>query len=149
VSARLDEQQLARNANAADYRAQTPAPALWYLARGTGTMYVRTVWDANAFWGVFIVTITAGAGFAGHPLMFSVSTAADGCKLSEDTNVQPGEPPPGGGVNPVTTRDNPANANNGGCSCTLIGRKPISLSFGLVGMLVFAECLRRRYFLGE
>ncbi len=38
----------------ADYTKQTPAPGLWYLARGTREMYVRTAWnDANAFWGVF------------------------------------------------------------------------------------------------
>ena len=36
-----------------DYRMQSPAPPLWYLARGTRTMYVRTSWDASAFWGVF------------------------------------------------------------------------------------------------
>jgi MYXO-CTERM domain-containing protein len=36
-----------------DYRAQTPAPPLWYLARGTRAMYVRTSWDAGAFWSVF------------------------------------------------------------------------------------------------
>jgi len=99
--------------------------------------------------GRCVITITAGAGFTGHPLMFSVSTAADGCKLSEDTNVQPGEPPPGGGVNPVNARDTNANADKASCSCTLVGRKPVSSTFGLVGMLMFAACLRRRYFLGE
>jgi hypothetical protein len=36
-----------------DYRAATPAPPLWYLARGTRAMYVRTSWSADAFWGVF------------------------------------------------------------------------------------------------
>ncbi len=36
-----------------DFRAQQPAPSLWYLARGTRAMYVRTSWDADAFWGVF------------------------------------------------------------------------------------------------
>jgi hypothetical protein len=36
-----------------DYRMQSPAPPLWYLARGTRAMYVRTSWDASAFWGVF------------------------------------------------------------------------------------------------
>jgi hypothetical protein len=36
-----------------DYRAQTPAPPLWYLSRGTRAMYTRTGWDAGAFWGVF------------------------------------------------------------------------------------------------
>jgi hypothetical protein len=44
----------ARQVTASDYRAQTPAPPLWYVARGTGTMYVRTAWDQNAFWGVFM-----------------------------------------------------------------------------------------------
>jgi hypothetical protein len=37
----------------ADPRAETPTPSRWYLARGTRAMYVRTAWDANAFWGVF------------------------------------------------------------------------------------------------
>jgi hypothetical protein len=36
-----------------DYRAQTPVPSLWYLARGTRTMYVRTDWGASAFWAIF------------------------------------------------------------------------------------------------
>jgi hypothetical protein len=40
------------------------------------------------------VTIAAGAGFAGHPLMFSLSAAAGGCTATEDTNVPPGSPPP-------------------------------------------------------
>ena len=39
-----------------DYRAQTPPPPLWYLARGTGAVYARTAWDAGAFWGVFAST---------------------------------------------------------------------------------------------
>jgi hypothetical protein len=42
-----------RQATGQDYRTQTPAPALWYLARGTRTMYVRTSWDPSAFWSVF------------------------------------------------------------------------------------------------
>ncbi|MFL5306455.1 MAG: hypothetical protein ACJ8F1_14655 [Polyangia bacterium] len=42
-----------RNITPQDFRAQSPAPSLWYLARGTRAMYVRTGWDANAFWGVF------------------------------------------------------------------------------------------------
>jgi len=42
-----------RSVTPADYRAQTPAPPLWYLARGTRTVYARTGWDAGAFWGVF------------------------------------------------------------------------------------------------
>jgi MYXO-CTERM domain-containing protein len=42
-----------RSVTPQDYRAQTPAAPLWYLARGTRTMYVRTGWDASAFWAVF------------------------------------------------------------------------------------------------
>ncbi len=44
----------ARPVSAVDYTQQTPAPPLWYLARGTREMYVRTAWnDPSAFWGVF------------------------------------------------------------------------------------------------
>jgi MYXO-CTERM domain-containing protein len=43
----------ARTVTAADYRAQTPAAPLWYLARGTRTVFGRTAWDASAYWGVF------------------------------------------------------------------------------------------------
>jgi MYXO-CTERM domain-containing protein len=42
----------------------------------------------------------AGGGFAGQPLMFSVSSAADGCVAQETTSVAPGEPPPGSGLSP-------------------------------------------------
>ncbi len=37
----------------ADYRAQMPAPPRHYLARGSRAFYVRTGWDAGAFWAVF------------------------------------------------------------------------------------------------
>ncbi|HKA89887.1 MAG TPA: hypothetical protein VKE22_19635 [Haliangiales bacterium] len=37
----------------ADYRAQSPAPPLWYIARGTRNVYARTGWDAGAYWAVF------------------------------------------------------------------------------------------------
>jgi hypothetical protein len=37
-----------------DYRAQKPAPPLWYLARGVGNLYVRTSWAEDAFWAVFM-----------------------------------------------------------------------------------------------
>lgn len=36
-----------------DYRRQVPTPPLWYLARGTRTVYARTAWDGDAFWAVF------------------------------------------------------------------------------------------------
>ncbi|HEY2901493.1 MAG TPA: MYXO-CTERM sorting domain-containing protein, partial [Polyangia bacterium] len=66
------------------------------------------------------VSITAGAGFAGHPLMFQVSTAADGCKATEDTDVPSSGPPPGGGVAPIGngggSTGSGGNNGNGGVS---------------------------------
>jgi hypothetical protein len=50
---------------------------------------------------VSITAGTAGAGMMGHPLMFSVAAAANGCTVSEETNVPAGVPPPGGGVTPT------------------------------------------------
>lgn len=44
----------ARNVAPADYRAQKPAPPLWYLARGVGNLYVRTSWGEDALWAVFM-----------------------------------------------------------------------------------------------
>jgi MYXO-CTERM domain-containing protein len=44
-----------------------------------------------------VITITAGDGFAGQPLLFEVSTAAGGCKATESTDVSSGTPPPGTG----------------------------------------------------
>src|SRR5204862_555475 len=43
-----------RNVAPQDYRAQVPAPPLWYLARGVGNLYVRTSWGEDAFWAVFM-----------------------------------------------------------------------------------------------
>jgi MYXO-CTERM domain-containing protein len=42
-----------RDATPVDYTAQKPAPALWYLARGTRAVYARTSWDKDALWSVF------------------------------------------------------------------------------------------------
>ncbi len=50
-----------------------------------------------------VITITAGAGFAGQPLLFEVSSAADGCKATESTDVASGMPPPGTGGSGSTT----------------------------------------------
>jgi hypothetical protein len=44
----------ARRVAPQDYRAQKPAPPLWYLARGVGNLYVRTSWAEDAFWAVFM-----------------------------------------------------------------------------------------------
>jgi hypothetical protein len=40
--------------------------------------------------GRCVLSITAGDGFTGHPLMFTVSTAADGCAVTDGTNVPAG-----------------------------------------------------------
>jgi hypothetical protein len=37
-----------------DFRTQSPAPSLSYLARGTRTMYFRSGFDNGAFWGAFM-----------------------------------------------------------------------------------------------
>ena len=57
-----------------------------------------SVVKAAAQSGRCVLTITAGAGLAGRPLMFSVSSAADGCKVAEDLAVPDASVPPGGGV---------------------------------------------------
>ncbi len=46
--------------------------------------------------GQCAVTLTAGAGFAGRPLMFQVSSAASGCVPTESTDVATGTAPLGG-----------------------------------------------------
>lgn len=43
----------ARAVIAEDYRTQSPAAPLWYLANGTRTMYMRSGWGADAFWAVY------------------------------------------------------------------------------------------------
>ena len=43
-----------------------------------------------------LVTITAGDGMSGHPLMFTLTTAANGCKATESTSVDPAEGGAGG-----------------------------------------------------
>ncbi len=42
-----------RTTPAADYRTQSPAPATWYLSRGSRALYGRSSWAPTAFWGVF------------------------------------------------------------------------------------------------
>jgi hypothetical protein len=56
-----------------DYRAQTPPPPLWYVARGAGNMYVRSSWREDAFWGVFMSGNNTGdhQHFAASNFVFS------------------------------------------------------------------------------
>jgi len=112
---------------------------------------------ASASGGRCAVSITAGAGFAGRPLMFSVAAAADGCTVSEDANVPAGGPPPGGGVGPLPDAgpgspgrpDGPTGPGgspessgiSGGCSIDGAGR-PTLITAVLVALVWLAR--RRR-----
>ena len=108
------------------------------------------------------LTITAGTGFAGHPLMFAVSTAADGCTVTEDTDVSDGVVPPGGGVTggggttgttggggtTGATGGGGSGVNakaSGGCSCDVgAGAGPTWLAlFVFVGLAIWATARRR------
>lgn len=44
----------ARGVTPQGYASQSPAPSLFYVARGTRQLYARSGWDAGATWGVFM-----------------------------------------------------------------------------------------------
>ena len=117
--------------------------------------------------GRCVLTISAGPGFAGHPLMFTVTTAAEGCAVSEDTNVPPGAAPPGGGVGAGGAGGNSGQAGGGvtggggtgaagasgavkssagGCGCVVGGRADAPSALPcllLAGLLLFGRWPRR------
>jgi hypothetical protein len=109
----------------------------------------KSLVTASASSGRCVVSITAGAGFTGRPLMFSVATADAGCTVSEDTNVAPGGPPPGGGVGPGPMADAGPGGPGvgprdivGGCSLAGAGwSTPVVM---LVGLAWLASRRRRR-----
>jgi hypothetical protein len=97
------------------------------------------------------LTIAAGPGFSGHPLMFGVATAANGCSASEDTNVPAGQAPEGGGAAQVPGNGSGgasatgSSKSSGGCACGLAGAQPsgeLATLFCL--LLAFSATLRRR-----
>ncbi len=105
---------------------------------GSGKSLVSAAADS----GHCLVSITAGAGFAGRPLLFSVGTAQAGCLVTEDADVPPGGPPPGSGVTPGGGSNGSAS-NAGGCSVTSPGS--VALMAPLLGLLwLSARRLRRR-----
>jgi hypothetical protein len=61
----------------------------------------QSVVTTSVVGGQCMVTLAAGAGFAGRPLMFQVSTAASGCIATESTDVAAGTAPLGGGTGGV------------------------------------------------
>jgi hypothetical protein len=94
--------------------------------------------SAAAQGGRCVITITAGAGFKGRPLLFEVSSEADGCKATEATDVPSGSPPPGGGVGGMGT----GGGDHGGCGCEVAGDdRGSALGLLLAGL---AACVSRR-----
>ena len=100
------------------------------------------------------ITIVAGPGLAGRPLMFSVGKAADGCAVSEDTDIPPGAEPPGGGVIPTggngggggggsTGSGGSTGGGRGGCGCALGRTNAEGAGVGF-GLALLALGLRRR-----
>jgi len=104
------------------------------------------------------ITIMAGSGggFTGHPLMFSVDTAANACMVMDGSNVAPGMPPtggsdagprpdagpqPDGGVAPGTDGGTMSHASSN-CGCMAAGAGHGSSV--LVALFVLAGVLRRR-----
>ena len=120
----------------------------------------KSMVTAAASGGRCVLTITAGAGMAGEPLMFTVASAADGCTVSEDTAVAVGTVPPGGGVSGTGgssssgTGGGPSTgatggstgamaAKGGGCACTVSGRKDATLAWISLPLGLFAFSRRR------
>ena len=83
-----------------------------------------------------------------RPLLFEVSSAADGCKATESTAVGPGMPPPGGGVDGGTGGTGSGGDSAGsshGCKCQAAGaERESALGLGLVLALAAARSRRRR-----
>jgi hypothetical protein len=73
------------------------------------------------------ISITAGSTFTGQPLMFQVSSAADGCAVTEDLQVAPTDAPAGS-----STVEPPAigGASNGGSTGSNGGAGPTAAGSG-------------------
>jgi MYXO-CTERM domain-containing protein len=102
-----------------------------------------------------VISITAGAGFAGHPLMFEVASSADACTVTESTDVAPGEPPPGGGVGGAANNGGAGNTagsggsggsgkSDGGCGCRTERSDAHHAGAVLIGLVIVAARRRKR-----
>jgi len=116
--------------------------------------------SAVAQGGRCVVTVTPGSGGAltGRPLMFQVASVADGCTVTEDTNVGPGMPPPGGGVTGgggagglsgtggAGGAGGAHGSGGGGCGCAIAPAGPSAIAAALlgVGLLLGRARSRRR-----
>lgn len=94
--------------------------------------------------GRCVVTITAGGTTVGHPLMFTLSSAAAGCKLTEESDAAPGAIGPGD-----TTVPNPAApaasepSTGGGCGC-MTPRPRSAASYAALAAVMITFSRRRR-----
>ncbi len=94
------------------------------------------------------ISISAGPGFTGHPLMFGVAAAADGCSATEDTNVPAGDAPKGGGASaPPGGGSGSAGATSsgesGGCGCRM-ARSASNREFAALLLALTFMVFRRR-----
>lgn len=91
-----------------------------------------------------VVTIAAstGAGFTGRPLMFTVSSAAEGCKIAEESVTQPGSIGPGEAPPKGENAGAAASGDSGGCGC-MTPRHPRSPALALLGLALLARPLSR------
>jgi len=102
--------------------------------------------SAVAVGGRCVLSIVAGSGFAGHPLMFGVSSAVDGCAVKADTEVAAGEPPKGGGATPVGSGSSAGEdslSSSKGCGCGL-ARHSRRSDLVLTSVLLVSMLARRR-----
>lgn len=93
------------------------------------------------------ITITPGSALTGRPLVFGVSSPADGCKVTEDAPGTGGEVSGDGGVTPVPPGDGGLGATDGGsdgCGCSTVGADRPIYAGGAGAALVALFALRRR-----
>jgi hypothetical protein len=104
----------------------------------------QSVVHASAQSGSCAISITGGAGFTGHPLLFTVAPASSSCTVSEDAEVPPAGSPGGGGIPQSTPNKN--QGVSGGCGCDVANRAPIAIPviFALLVALRLARATRAR-----
>src|SRR5262249_44426114 len=109
--------------------------------------------DVHADGGNCVVTITAGDGYAGRPLIFTMKGASDGCAATEDQNAEPGASgPPGKGPDPSTNPPGSSSGgangggkvDSGGCGCHLASRTSLGVGAVLSALVAAIVAVRRR-----
>ncbi|MGZ3475985.1 MAG: hypothetical protein ACXWUG_18595, partial [Polyangiales bacterium] len=100
---------------------------------------------ATAMDGRCVVTITPGGSFTGHPLMFAVSSAADGCKAVDDPDSPPASAGPGDGIptNPSGDAAGGDAPSGGGCGC-MFPRPRTAAATSLFGLFAAGLSIARK-----